>query len=68
MPTSYSDVLGEQGFPLQHAHTETLQEMGPILMSHAKLGYNILRAHNFASSLDDMSCYKVFFGVLTLEI
>lgn len=60
--------LGRGEFPLIHAHTETLQEMGPIFMSHAKLGYNILRAHNFASSLDDMSCYQVPFGVLALEI
>ena len=63
--------LGKGESPFPPAHTETLQEMGPILMSPAKLGYKILRAHNFASFLDttlldDMS--QVPFGVLALEI
>ena len=49
------------------SHMRLLRKWAPFLLSHTELGCSIPRALDFALSLDDMSCYQVPCGVLTLE-
>ena len=50
------------------SHMRLSRKWAPLLSSHTEVGCSIPRACDFAVSLDDMNCYQVPCGVLTLEI